>query len=243
VKNEPTYVIRSVDHALRLALQLQQEGELSVSEAATALSVARSTAHRLLAMLVYRGFAEQGDDHRYRAGAALRLGVEAQPTGALRATAMPRLVELMLATRETASLSVLVGDQVRLVATVESEQLLRVGDREGRLLPAHLTSGGLAILAALGGDGIREQAELAGLPFESLRRSLRLVRRRGYAINDQKTEVGVTAVGRVVRRGEGQVPVAISIAVPTARFRSDQLPQWLHELGAAAAAIERDLGV
>ena len=68
MKNRPPYAITSVDHALRLAQVLQREGELTVSEAAERLGVARSTAHRLLAMLVYRDFAEQGPDRRYRAG-------------------------------------------------------------------------------------------------------------------------------------------------------------------------------
>jgi len=59
VKNKPTYSIDSVDHALRLAGLLQQEGPLRVADAAERLGVARSTAHRLLAMLVYRDFAVQ----------------------------------------------------------------------------------------------------------------------------------------------------------------------------------------
>ena len=54
MKNAPSYSIASVDSALQLATALQVEGSLSVSEAAERLGVARSTAHRLLAMLVYR---------------------------------------------------------------------------------------------------------------------------------------------------------------------------------------------
>ena len=70
MKNQPVYSIDSVDHALHLAAVLQQEGSLRVFEAAERLGVARSTAHRLLAMLVYRDFAEQGPDRRYLAGPA-----------------------------------------------------------------------------------------------------------------------------------------------------------------------------
>jgi IclR family acetate operon transcriptional repressor len=66
VKNKPPYAIESVDHALVLAQLLQQEGSLRVTDAAERLGVSRSTAHRLLAMLVYRDFAEQTDDRRYR---------------------------------------------------------------------------------------------------------------------------------------------------------------------------------
>jgi len=71
MKNKPPYPINSVDYALQLARLLQQEGQLSVSQAAERLGVARSTAHRLLAMLVYRDFAEQGKDRLYRPGPAL----------------------------------------------------------------------------------------------------------------------------------------------------------------------------
>jgi DNA-binding IclR family transcriptional regulator len=41
---------------------LQLEGGLTVSEVAERLDIDRSTAHRLLAMLVYRHFAAQDED-------------------------------------------------------------------------------------------------------------------------------------------------------------------------------------
>ena len=68
LKTPPPYAIASVDHALRLAAMLQLEGGLTVSEVAGRLGVARSTAHRLLAMLVYRDFAVQDENRLYRAG-------------------------------------------------------------------------------------------------------------------------------------------------------------------------------
>ena len=65
LKTPPPYAIASVDHALRLAAMLQLEGGLTVSEVAGRLGVARSTAHRLLAMLVYRDFAVQDENRLY----------------------------------------------------------------------------------------------------------------------------------------------------------------------------------
>jgi DNA-binding IclR family transcriptional regulator len=52
LKQPPAYAVTSVDHALRRALMLQLEGPVTVSAAAERLGVARSTAHRLLSMLV-----------------------------------------------------------------------------------------------------------------------------------------------------------------------------------------------
>jgi DNA-binding IclR family transcriptional regulator len=65
LKKPPAYAVTSADHALRLAMMLQLEGPMTVSAAAERLGVARSTAHRLLSMLVYRDFAVQDEDRTY----------------------------------------------------------------------------------------------------------------------------------------------------------------------------------
>ena len=95
-KERPSYAISSVDHALRLATMLQLEGELTVSEAAERLDVARSTAHRLLAMLVYRDFAVQTEQRVYRAGPVLELAAHSESaTSRLRTIALPHVADLV----------------------------------------------------------------------------------------------------------------------------------------------------
>lgn len=247
MKNKPQYAIESVDHALRLALLLQQEAPLRVSDAAERLGVARSTAHRLLAMLVYRDFADQTDDRRYTAGVVLRSGLPpASHASHLRAVALPHLEALMERTGETVNLQVLVGDQARFVGTVECHQVLRVGDREGRMLPAHLVSGGKVLLAAMPEEAVQRlysgQATHSGpVDVSALLAELRLVRRRGFAVNDQQTETGVTAVARLLRSPDGAPHAGISLAMPSARFSSAKLAHWLEALEATVTHIEHDL--
>ena len=60
--NKPPYSIDSVDNALRILQTLRDSGQVRVSDVAAELGIARSTAHRLLAMLVYRDFAVQADE-------------------------------------------------------------------------------------------------------------------------------------------------------------------------------------
>lgn len=68
----PTYAIGSVDSVLRLLRGFGQRSEIRISEAAASLGVAPSTAHRLLTMLVYHGFAVKDDRLRvYRPGPIL----------------------------------------------------------------------------------------------------------------------------------------------------------------------------
>src|ERR1700753_4130111 len=55
----PQYPIESVDNALKLLLLLGEQPQIRLSEATKYLGVASSTAHRLLAMLAFRGFVRQ----------------------------------------------------------------------------------------------------------------------------------------------------------------------------------------
>jgi IclR family transcriptional regulator, acetate operon repressor len=243
VKNKPPYAIASVDSALLLATLLQQEGPLRVTDAADRLGVSVSTAHRLLGMLVYRDFAEQLPDRRYGPGRLVQgAGVPRASVARLREVALPHLQALVDRLGETVNLVVLAGTDVRFVATVECGHVLRVGDRTGRTLPARLSSGGKALLAALPADAlVAAVGPLDDADAARLQRELRTVRRRGFAVNDQATEAGLTAVGVAVPPEAGVPPAALSLAMPSVRFSRDALPGWGAALTAAAAAIAADV--
>ena len=80
---------------------------------------------------------------------------------------------------------------------------------------------------------------VAGLADDALLRELRRTRRQGFALNDQRTETGVTAIGAAVP--SGAVPGAISISMPTARYRRARLTEWAGLLTDTARRIARDL--
>lgn len=252
VKNPPSYSIASVDNALRLAAMLQLEGPMRVADAAERLGVARSTAHRLLQMLVYRDFAAQRDDQRYIAGPMLAHSTTPRSgVAGLRALALPHLRELASATGETTNLVVMVGTHARFVVSVESLQALRVGDREGMAFPAHLTSGGKAMLAMLPEEEctrvLRQlatvQEHTGGAPLNpvAVARDLDQVRRVGYAVNDQETERGVAAVGLVVHGPGTEGGAAITVSMPSQRFEPAALGLVVGAMRASAAGIEATL--
>lgn len=68
----PQYPIESVDNALKVVLLLAERGELRLTDVSDYLGVASSSAHRMLAMLLYRGFVQQDPKTKiYTAGTAL----------------------------------------------------------------------------------------------------------------------------------------------------------------------------
>lgn len=246
LKTPPAYAVTSVDHALRLATVLQMEGSLTVSEAAERIGVARSTAHRLLAMLVYRDFAIQDDQHVYHAGPVLELAAHSKSdTARLRAAAMPHLHRLVEMFGETSSLSILTGQTTRFVATIECEQSLRVTSREGMVFPAHRTTTGMLYLAGLDADELGRFLESdwyrenpADRPDPSrLRKDLARVRRHGFALNDGRSERGLVAVGVPVHLGVGQLFAGLSVSLPSVRYEPSRLPDMV----ASLVAVSRDL--
>lgn len=229
MRNRPPYALQSVDHALLLIQLLRDTGGIRVSDAAQELGTARSTAHRLLAMLVYRDFAVQDEDHNYVPGPALSAASPADGRiRTLRRTLEPYLETLSDTVGESVNLSIRVGTECRFIGSVECSRTLRVADRRGTILPAALTSGGRALLATLPWPAVTElygaTGEHAHTDMSALRRHLNLARRRGYAVNDQETEDGVSAMGACLLDADGNAVAAMSIAVPTVRFGRDRLP-------------------
>ncbi|MFF9332309.1 IclR family transcriptional regulator [Streptomyces albogriseolus] len=250
LKTPPPYPIASVDHALRAATILQMEGGATVSEIAERLGVARSTAHRLLAMLVYRDFAVQDEDRTYRAGPVLELAAHSQSlVSRLRAAALPHLRRVVDLLDETANLLVRTGDTARFIAGVECGQALRVGSREGMVFPAHRTTAGLLLLADLTDEELDEvyaEERYRERPAERpdlgrLREELRRLRRNGFAVNQERSERGLVAVGVPVRDRDGTALAGLSVSMPGVRYDPHRLRPLVATLDAAARAVERDL--
>ncbi|MCG2621195.1 IclR family transcriptional regulator [Arthrobacter sp. I2-34] len=251
-RRKPTYAIEAVDNALQLLQLLRDFGSLRLKDAAAELGVAPSTAHRLLAMLVYRGFAAQDESKRYLPGPSLGVGPAGVSwTTQLRAIAQPHLEVLALRLNETVNLMIRVGTQVRFLSTVEGTGILRVGDRQGTVLPARRASGGKAILAELPPEMLEQlyrspAAEAAGDAltddeFPGFTEELRAIRNTGFAANFEGTEEGVSALGLALHNGAGRVLGAISVATPATRFRKVFDAGLVPEVLRAKAELEVDL--
>ncbi|MEO3875669.1 IclR family transcriptional regulator [Nonomuraea sp. B12E4] len=245
MQNQPTYPLKAVENALVTLKFLQERGDVRVADVAEHLGVARSTAHRVLAMLVFHDFAIQDARRVYRPGPALS---PLRETGLappdLVTTAHPHLRELNVEVGETVHLMVLQGNGVRFVDGVEGPQALHVGSRIGMLLPAHATSGGKALLAELREEELRalyprgmSRGAAAIDDLAALRRELEGVRRRGYAVNSEESERGVRAVGACIRDGAGRAVAAAAVAVPSVRCPKRRLAELAVPLVAAVTRI------
>lgn len=249
MRNPGAYPVSSADNVLRLLRMLRERGELRVAEAAGTLGVAPSTAHRLLATLRQHEFAVQDRRHVYLPGPALAAIGTAAPRADLRTVIHRLLRDVTARCQETAHFMVLEGNGVRFIDGVEGSRSLRCGTRIGLLMPAHVTSGGKALLAELPGDNLRRLYP-HGLPpwdrkaittMPALARELAGVRRRGYATNNEESEAGISAVGRCVLDRDGRAVGAVVIAVPSARCRNGDLDDQACHLQTFCEALAGEL--
>jgi IclR family acetate operon transcriptional repressor len=231
----PAYPIASVDNALRLVSLIGELGQVRVSEAAEALGTARSTAHRLLAMLEYHGFARRDEETKgYAAGPALiEAGLFAVDGLDLRGVARPILEQLCEQVGETVHLVLLQDDLVVFLDSIETSRGLRIGSRVGRSMPAHCTACGKAILAELSPEALRrlyphrklEQMTPQSLStFKHLELELEAVRERGFATNFGESEDDVAAVAVAVPRQPGMQRASITVSAPLTRMNQDRIP-------------------
>ncbi len=241
-----------MDNALRLIQLLRDLGRLRIKDAATELSIAPSTAHRLMAMLVYRGFAVQDEYREYLPGPA----IGQPPAGMawakeLRRLAQPHLELLSSRIGETVNLMIRVGTKVSFLSTIESDTLLRIGDRRGSVFNARETSGGKAILATLPEATLLQLyrskgAKLAGdlmseNRYLSLNSELAAVHTTGYAVNRNSTEPGVSAIGLALLHGPGPAAAAFAVAVPSTRLEQLLQRRQLDLIRMCKQEIDHDL--
>jgi DNA-binding IclR family transcriptional regulator len=245
---KPLYPIESVDNALKLILLISDRPQLRMTDASRYLGVALSTAHRLLAMLEYRGFVRHDPATRaYVAGPMLDTIAFAALRGMdVRTIARPVLARLNAELAETVHLGQLQGNFVRFIDAIESPRATRVASRLGMSMPAHCTSTGKALLAQLTEDELRllyPAEELERMTARSLarrtdlERELGKVRSTGHATNREESEEGVSSVAVAIVSQHSHVHLAINVATPTSRASAASTRQSVAALEAAAAEI------
>lgn len=223
---------------------------LGVTEVASRTGVSKSSAHRLLSVLVEHGYVERQDGH-YRLGrAVLTLGRTASLdlVDELRSAAMPFMTSLYVSTGATVHLGVLDGDDVLYVEKVFGHGSVTVPSRVGSRLPALCTGLGKAMLA-FSPPGVAVKALEKPVPQLTARtviaparltRSLDFARRNGVAVDNEGASLGARCVAApILRAGTREPAGALSLTIPSSATPS---PQMVAELRRAATAIATAVG-
>lgn len=212
----------SLENALRLLKLFSiNEPELSVTEVAEKIGVAKSTAHRLLSSLVEENFVyKDAQSNRYSLGfSVLRLVEIVNSQIHISNEAIPILNALVEKIGENAHLSILDGHEVVILQTISGNYFSKDKIHLGKRLPSFCTSSGKAILAFY--PDLAKEVTKVMEPYTSntnidrnkFLSELKQVKKQRYVISVREYKDDITSVGVPVFNEVDDVIASITITI------------------------------
>ena len=230
---------------------LAARSPLSLAELSRELGIAKSTLHRVCAVLMERGWAVRDHDGRFDLGIrALRLGSSSSELPIVIAF---RTVAAEFLTRhdETLALAVLDGGESLYIALEETSQPVRLATHVGSTTPAFASASGRVVLASHTKESVAAMfgGRLLLTPtgrrlngMAELQSILAEVRERGYAENVEETAEGLYAVSVPVVNDAGVTLAALTALVPTSRLSTERREAIVAELVSLGAKLSELVG-
>jgi IclR family pca regulon transcriptional regulator len=230
----------------------QEHPALTLSEVAQLTGTTRATARRILITLERLGHV-RSDGRRFALTArVLSLGWAYLSSLNLTEIAQPFMRELVVETGESTSVATLDIPEIVYVARVPTQRIMSITLGIGTRLPAHATSMGRVLLAALPDEDLTEFLDTTTLDSYTqrtivdpamLRRVLATVAGQGWAMVDQELEMGLRSVAAPLRGPDGRTVAALNISAAAARVSTEELRgRFLPALLETANAISTALG-
>ena len=253
VNQLPHFLIKSIEKAFRILEILCEEGEMSLSRLSKKTDLKKSNVHRLLATLIYLGYAKKDSATSlysptlkvFEIGNAILNRIELQPI------VRPFLQELGRKFHETINLAVLDRWEVICIDKVESSESLRTDIKVGTRVPAYSTASGKILLANLTEPQMNDflkHRKLVPLTkntirsLEQLRKVLTQIHVQGYGIDDEEFSEGIRCIAAPIKNSRGKVIAAISIAGPSIRMTHEKLAQLKEPILNTAKEVSKKLG-
>lgn len=227
-------------------------GGASLTEVANALEMNKSTLLRLMAPLIDTSLVTQDPETgRYRLGwRTAQLGQAFIMHLDLPSIAHQSLERLAADSGETTHLVIPEFPNVIYVDKVDGPRRVRMVSRVGTTQPAYCTAVGKALLAYAAEETIRAVVD-HGMPARTARThttaralmaDLRLIRERGYAVDDIENEPDIRCVAAPVFDHRGTAICAISVSGPAHRVTAVRATEVGAIVAATARQISRSLG-
>ncbi|WP_181348105.1 IclR family transcriptional regulator [Thalassobacillus sp. CUG 92003] len=247
-------IIQSVERALKiLDLFNEYETELKITEISNRMHLSKSTVHSLLKTLNEYGYIEKvSENGKYRLGMKLfERGNFVIYNLDIRSVAKKYLWELSRKTGHTLHLVILEEKEGVYIDKVEGSSGNVQYSRIGRRAPIHSSGVGKALIA------FRDQEEindiLADYVFEKqtsntltnkqdFLEELRKIKERGYAIDREENEPGISCLAFPIYNHTGDVTAAFSLSMPTPQLNSEQFESLVPLMNETAQKISKEMG-
>lgn len=217
--------------------------ELTLAALVARCGMPRSTTHRTADRMLRLGWLDRPKD-RYRIGNRLfEISSLAPIRHELREAVLPFLQDLYNAMKTTVQLGVLDRTQILVVEKITGHRPMPMLSQVGGTIPAYCSGLGRAILAFSDSETI-DTVLNADMPARTPRtltnpvaivRELTAIPHRGWAVDREEGNIGVTCVAAPIFGPLGDVVAALSVTGPSTLVRADRAGPAVR-LAAAAAS-------
>jgi len=240
--------IQSVARAARLLLGIAAEQRgATAKELALSQQLALPTTYHLLNTLVEQGMLTKNPQGGYDLGRSVAIIAQAYLGGReVPEELLAALRALARRTGETAYLAEWRGVGIRVIASIEGSQMLRITEIvSGPYSHAYARANGKVLLAFAAADvraayleaePLERLTEATICDPELLQKELDRIRDRGFAYDHEEYAAGVSCVAAPLRRGE-DVAAALGLSVPADRFNERRAELTAALLEAASAPL------
>jgi DNA-binding IclR family transcriptional regulator len=217
--------------------------ELSLAALVARTGLPRSTAHRTADRMIRLGWLDKPKDS-YRIGNRLFEIASLAPIRLqLREAVLPFLQDLHSATKATVQLGVLDGVQILVVEKITGHRPMPMLSQTGGIIPAHCSALGRAILAysdpatidAVLAAGLERRTPRTLTDPVAIVRELTAIPPRGWAIEREEGNIGVSCVAAPIFGPLGEAAAALSVTGPSGMIRPQAIGPAVR-LAAAAAS-------
>ncbi|SMD41298.1 IclR family transcriptional regulator [Bacillus sp. JKS001846] len=207
-----------------LILDALQEKDMTLREVIQTLSFNKSTAFRLLYTLELMGYVKKIDNSYSLTNKMVSSSTSYNSKANW--LSVPPLHELSREVGETAYVGILQGTDVITAQVVDGPHTIRAHSKVGDRAPVHLSALGKVILAFLDKtklEGILKELSLVQntkntfADLHLLKEHLKVIRKQGYAVDDEETEIGLRCIAAPVIF-EGNVISAVAVSGPALRL-------------------------
>ena len=209
-----------------------EKPRLAIAEVAAATGLDRATARRCLLTLHELGYADYDGKLFTLTPRVLRLGTGALAALPVAQLAQPWLDQLSEQIEQSSSLSILDDTEIVYIARAAQRRVMSIGLMPGSRLPAHCTSMGRVLLAALPDAEARAIVERSNLTPRTTRSltspddimaCVARARADGYALIDQEVELGLRSLAVPLYGARGRVVAALNTGVAAVQARPEAL--------------------
>lgn len=245
--------LSSVENALKiLECFTIDETEKRVTNIATELGIAKSTASRILKTLSNEGYVKKNpESQKYSLGnKILTLYSALMSNMEIVKEAHPTLEKLAKDTSESVQLAELEGSNVIYMEQIKSSYPIQIFAHIGRINPIHCTSSGKLLLAYqdfhtienILSSELKQYTNTTITDANILKKELLEIRSLGYCYIENEFIDGIVSIAAPIKDYNKNVIAAVSLVGPIQRINGIKKQQFINKVVEAAKEISINMG-